>query len=206
MKTKTKKIPFKKLTPRYQRVAIAKDAIAQIESAKYIAMRGRWCDWYSGEDVESEDGTKIELQKVLKHPSVECTVCGLGATFASAVRLGNDCKVPVGSDSIDPYQLYKKLGKYFNWEQLAAIELAFELGDGGMNSYHSGDASITKGIIDLSEDAGLERVIASYGELNQTQKKLFSKAIEFGYDYSFPDERLLAIMKNIVSNRGTFKP
>jgi hypothetical protein len=69
-----------------------------------------------------------------------------------------------------------KLDSIFTKKQLLLIEAAFEQGSGGLDNYY--DKSDT----------------------------LHHKAVSFGYQYRFSEERFVAIMQNIIENKGTFRP
>ena len=122
----------KKLTQAQRRVAVAKDALKQVESEKLIAKAGTYCQFISEvPEIASESSAKF--QKFLKGKGSECQACARGALFISTVRKENafipdanflDIYKSVGRSDFDP-----RLERLFSKAQLDDIETAFESPD-----------------------------------------------------------------------------
>lgn len=162
------------------RVKIAEDVIASIKASKLIPDTGNWV-YVKLTDEKPE----TQLQDIVNNKS--CTVCALGALFVEAVRIkdellvqelsyGNTCN----SLSLRDVQAYLK--DIFTHEQLMLIEMAYEYNHG---NYHPTDLESDK------VDMGL-------------------RAVAFGLKYNLRDssneERMIAIMQNIIDNNGEFIP
>lgn len=214
MKKQTNQIKFNNLSAAEKRILIAKDAIKQLQLNKYVAEKGCWVSLNLDEETRNqiEDGKfkernlndyEQEWQGILQRKEVSCQVCGLGAVFASAVRLNNNYVASPFAD-VAWKDLYPRLAKYFSMDQLAAIEIAFEGGD-GMNWFEEdGFAGPTAKIIKSVKGNSYKHL--SYNKLNQAQKNLFTKALKFSERYDENQKCLLAIMRNIVKNNGKFVP
>lgn len=51
-----------------------------------------------------------------------------------------------------------------------------------------------------------EDIDGSYDEWGEYTPGIGDKAVKFGRKYKTPKNRLIAIMKNIIKNKGEFKP
>ena len=187
-KTQMTKEKWKSLTKAEKRVFIAKDVIKQIGKKKIIAKNtnGYYSttefqeafDKLAGKEILT---TKVELQTVFKNTK-QCTVCAQGALLLSDILQRNRCKISYEDfDKIDEREFIKsRLRSYWSQLQLELIETAFE-------------ESIMRYMI-----PGLNI-------------KLYDEAAYFGIKTNTSgnynaDKRLVAIMKNIIKNKGTFKP
>lgn len=186
---------FKRLTPAGKRVAIAKDVLAQLNAKMILARSGVY---FSSKPVEEllntyesvsgswnydsrQDKLKAELEDTQLCDVLEgqkCTVCGIGAAFVSAVRLGDDLTVP--NAGTDDGSMREYLVRYFEPEQVGAIESAFE------------------------EECFMS-VAVGWG-VTTAQYDLETRAIAFGQQYRSDAKRLRAIFENIIANKGTFVP
>jgi hypothetical protein len=175
---------FNSLTPAKKRVAIAKDVIANIESKKYFAKMGNYLYVNSDDNLESQS-----LQKVL--PQVTCNVCALGAMFVSDVKFNNNFNV--GDDTLK--KLDNQLSKYFSKGQLALIEAAFEGFGVDYEEYEEDELSIENGFY-------LKFTLEQLGI--KEQDVINAKKFYAMFDTS--EENLIAIMENIIKNKGKFKP
>ncbi len=122
----------KKLTTAEKRVAIAKDALAQIAVKKFVVETG---NTYVGvkklpNGATSGNQLQDELKKIPK-----CTVCALGACFLSSVRKFNDIKTAdvlfsnefaANTMEADGASVKVHIEKYFSCDQRQMIENAFE--------------------------------------------------------------------------------
>lgn len=162
---------FEKLSPAKKRVAIAKDVIAQLQTKKFKAEQGV----YVRLDKElTERELKKDASEILT-AAKECTVCGIGGLFVSAVCKAD--KLPV-QEALDAYdysrsetnfdgeKAYEYLEQFFDEQTLRNIETAFEQRD------------------DFGGEWGAD---------------------EFAEEVEDDDDRLRLIMENIVVNKGKFK-
>lgn len=171
---------FNSLPKAEQRVLIAKDVIAQINIGKYKANTGNYIqDLKVSNSILNKDARK-HINEIKS-----CEVCALGGCLISAVKFKNTLTVnqlkdlhDVLNDRISPQG--KLITSVFTKKQLQMIETAFEKG------------------FSLWADA--------INDDNYLTGDVYDKCTEFGYKYDKDKDRLLAIMKNIVTNKGTFKP
>ncbi len=191
-----------------RRVAIAKDVIAQLEIKRYVPNQGRWCSAYSSIDhmhgvhhPKFEENT--ELQPVLNE-SV-CEVCALGAVFASAVGLYNNWKVtPATSRGRFHYNdIEIVLENYFDPIQLMAMEIAFEVGDGG-SEWRVDDTDDYDVVRDDTMQDAADAV--GYEIDDETVETLFDRSMIMGSVFPDITERMIAIMRNVIQHNGEFKP
>jgi hypothetical protein len=173
---------FYKLTKAQQRVHIAKDVLLQLKSKKFIASKG--C-YISSNELENKinEHDSIELKSLL--PTIaSCEVCAKGSLFLSEVMNRNDFKVGRDEEDFNTIGISKisrRLNDIFTDNQLDLIETAFEkrviVDDNNYLQGHFGDYT-----------------------------NVANKAIEFGEKYKTDNDRLVAILKNLISNKGAFKP
>jgi hypothetical protein len=113
---------MKKLTKSQMRVAIAKDALAQLRAEKYVATKNVYID-----DTLLHDLYAISKQEgdVSAHPFLNnlksCKVCAKGAIYLSTVRNFNDVTLVGFNDSC-----VDKANSIFGEKNLFRIESAFE--------------------------------------------------------------------------------
>lgn len=105
-----------------------------------------------------------------------CEVCALGALFYSQVSLGNGVTLSRSFACFTRDHLTRKLEQIFEESQLDLIEAAFEK--------NATVASVNK---------------------HPTPPNT-GRAVAFGAMHKLRHERMIAIMKNIVENDGTFVP
>jgi hypothetical protein len=188
---------FKAMTKPEQRVAIAKDVIAQIKLKRikalpltYLVTNPTDDSDIRGDQILCGVADDTELQSVFKEKITSCNCCAKGAIFLAAVERFNNLPInwktrPFmhGGGYFSGELVTKHLGEYFSAEQLNMIEGAFE----GFYLGHN----------------------------RTTREKIYKYATKHGCDvlgdrdenfqYETAEDRLLAIMKNIVRNKGTFK-
>lgn len=158
-------------------VMIAKDVLKQIKAGKLRPLRGI----YLPSDIGAE-GRRKPLDTALQSLARPCPCCGLGACFYSMVMLGDH--ITVGDIMIrdkDESSFSLDYNKFK--QQLVAIMGAdqFALIESAFEQTNMA-ASIAEGISTLAH------------------------AVKFGRVYHRHDDRLVAIMENIIRNKGTFKP
>lgn len=183
---------FKSLSKPEQRVAIAKDVIASVKKGFYNAestyltlpSEVEMKVWTTDSLTHDAIPTKLGERDVQSHFNEMngCTVCGVGSCLVSLVKFTNNVNFfdLLQGDS----DIWKRLTKYFSLSQLHMIEAIFE-----DNSGYGTTKAISLGYSPSEKIAE---------ELNQCRATLL---------YPFEkNERLIAIMNNIVRNNGTFKP
>jgi len=186
-KLSAKNKAFWRLSKSEKRVAIAKDIIKQISKGKIKPKEGLYIHIKNKKKINNED---IPLDSVFSNNT--CQACALGSCFISLVNLGDNLRLSdiEGSESAfyrswsiealqDDYNWRKYLRRAFTPRQLSLIESAFE----------------KRGITD-------EKDTLTFWNVNDVT----SKAKEFGRTYKKDNERLIGICKNIIANKGTFKP
>lgn len=157
-------------------VMIAADVIKRLDSRKLEAETGDYISLYIFEAAKDEP-----LNKVLDSLEDACQVCALGGLFYCSIMLG---------DQIDTIDLLGEYNNYilasalkedllpiFGADQLSLIESAFEV-------YH----------------------IVTVDSIYKRYSPEISRALAFGRRYNSADERMRAIMSNIIRNKGIFKP
>ena len=169
---------FNSLPKAVQRQKVAADAILQIKKNVYQAKMGCWIELDL--EVTPQEGEQVQ-DKLTPKNIKECHVCGLGALMVSAVRLKNSLKVP----------------KYGEFEEISTC--ADDDGFGTVLRKIFTNSQIE--LIEIAFELG-DGWYKSYYSSNP----LALKAVEFGERFEKADDRLLGIMKNIIANKGTFKP
>lgn len=186
MATKTKTLS--KMTKAEARVAIAKDALAQLRSRKYDAVGGIYVEFDKNLDLpdwgdsSTESNRKANQQVCNLIPKMgTCTVCARGALFLSTIRkfnhftLGDWDRSGGYSDGCNRDTIETVEDRYFTDKQLSLIESTFE---GEM---------FRKNDTELSD-------------------REYNNCINFYSKYSSDHDRLVAILKNIIKNEGAFVP
>jgi hypothetical protein len=164
-----------------QRVIIACDVIEQIKLGRYYVQSGRYV---SRDHIDAQllrGSIKNNFDKINN-----CQVCAIGSCFLSIVKFKNNVNFEEIGGSWSDFVYTKKfrdlLLSFFSAEQLVLIEIAFE------ESVRFGAAmwdTTVRGNMDYY---------------------LRVKARKFGEKYPYPDDKLIAIMQNIIDNKGEFKP
>lgn len=173
------------MTKTEKRIEIAKDVIAKLKNLDIYARRG---DYVFGLiDYTNCELPTGQIQAYLKDRQI-CEACALGSLFVSLVLKENEITFNELRDSnaiIGGQVLGKKirsyLEKYFSLKQLVMIECAFE----GWGK-------------DSCELPTCIKFVLEQGELE--------KCYSFYLNYDSPNSILLAIMQNIIDNKGIFIP
>lgn len=184
---------FESMTPEQRRVAIAKDALKQIEVKRYRPLRGHYVVGSEFFDKNIVNDSRIGEQQVctvMSDNMPSCQVCARGALFLSSITLFDKLRVnslPTLRYRFDNRYLYTSLDnidlcgadmqvqerKFFSKQQITLIETAFE-----GSVIHGNSNGLTEVQIEAAE--------------------LFSK------NYKNSNNRLIAILKNIIKNKGEF--
>lgn len=173
----------KKLTKAEMRIAIAKDVIAQIKAKKYNPIQGTWVKSVGGQEYDDwllTASCEVDVRDYTKNMKA-CYVCALGSLFVSAVNKYNN--VYGTYDSVSTFEVFSSIGTGENKSPLlryfssSQLQLIEFTFEGGMGAFYFYDNSST-----------VERAYA------------------FHEQYPDDKDRLIAIMKNIIKNKGIFKP
>ena len=187
--TKSSLVKKPKKKPELLRLAIAQDALKYLEAGKFILETNVWLesskkkDVFTEEDVQKKRDLRIALRRTPK-----CRVCALGAIFAATV-LKHDALSCANLVVDDPRgdngsfegpngwgTIVAYLEKFFSNDQLILIEMAFEGSQG--HAYRTCRYEL---------DGDLEEM-----------------ALGFFEEYKSPKNRMIAILQNIIRNRGVF--
>ncbi len=197
---------FSAATAAEKRVLVAKDVIAQIKLKRVVPASGVWIDPKRYEPLNLVGDETVAAQSIqrdlLTGELDRCSCCALGAVFVSCTLFNNQTTVKdldnarfgLGDSVEEDEKLSNGMNRVFSRAQLALIEQAFESGHGQFGLDLGADEDVDS--VDLGDDEAVDSVVpAATRKLLLWQKK-------------YPDDkdRLIAIMKNIIENNGTFKP
>jgi hypothetical protein len=184
---------FKKSSPAMKRVIIAQDVIAQLKAKKFIAIPGQYLKIVTKESEYSLEGyfrlkldeEPTELQKIIQTPNIQCNVCAIGSCFSSLINIKDNFELNTNNsyeitDNENNNGMTEELEKYFSLEQLKMMEIAFECWD-------------------------IPYYVINYFEQNDIEY-LMNYSEKFGKKYKKANNRLIAIMQNIIKNNGEFVP
>lgn len=179
--TKASNKAFNSSSKSSQAISLAKDVIAQINCGKIKPEAGVYLDLVGEDNYHTnsfEPVKNIELQAIIKDPVVSCEACAIGSMFTCDILKNNNFKVRTSelNDVDNDTKMRCRLRKIFTSQQLHLIEMAFEAGN-----YNY---MIFRGVTVSDKEA----------------------AYAFGKKYRSDKKRLIAIMKNIIKNKGVFKP
>lgn len=176
---------FKAATPSQKRVLIAKDVIAQIKAKRFKARSGTWVNpvFRNGQDLDMFEKFDEEIAPVRelfleqKIPACEC--CALGAMFMSCTLYNNKTTVE------------NLLDETLNFEDL--IRTSGPQFSNGLDQFFS------KTQLKLIE-AAFEGDYGAFSWEGSDKTKVWYETL--------PNDtkRLVAIMNNIIKNKGIFKP
>ena len=210
MKTQNKSVPFSRLTKAAQRVAIARDIIAQLKAKKAIAKSNVFLA-FNGIS-EGYAGVACTTLREVQSKVDSCSVCAIGAIMLSQLNINGDVGLDAANvydynenfavDAREEYSYTNELSpyvtKYFKPDQLQKIEIAFELGDG---AFYILDYLLGESDYDSWEEFNDQfdnGVVISEQEARD--------AVKFGKRYKNITNRMIAIMNNIIDNDGEFVP
>jgi hypothetical protein len=168
-----------------KRLEILKDVIKQLDANKMIATKGV----FTNRDFFHSMNQGRNSKDVFQETQV-CTVCALGSLFLSSINLYNEHYIHAQDSTWNAIE--NRLQDYFETEQLALMEIAFE---GGTGAFEWSDDEEEK--IEQMEHEGL----------SDEEAKARDRALEFFQDnYVGSDFRLRLIINNAISNDGIFIP
>lgn len=201
---------FAKLPYNKQAVLVAKDVITQVKAKKYRAKRQsyvRFSDASTQRLINSDENK--ELHTVL--PNLNCHVCARGALFLSHIKYADQFKIKqlnIGRDfwSGDVPDIYDKeiLKRDMPFDTLNQymMETAFELED---IDDHLLDLIVPPSTL-LTRNGKPKVKEKVRQQMYDAGHLLVAACIKFGSRYKNIDNRLIAIMKNVVKNKGAFVP
>ena len=185
-------LELKSVPKNIARILICYDALLQLrqkkvkaEKGKYVVVRNKGTHKYYDPAISLTRQRNLQIDSVLDKQ--QCQACALGTLFISRARIFNKikiCDIPnlqFGQISYDDRNsisaLNIQLQQYFDARQLSLIEACFE----GETVGVAGGA--------LRSDELVQKISARY----------ITK-------YKTAESRLIAILKNIISNDGLFIP
>ncbi len=171
---------FNALGRKERKVFIAEDVLKQLRKLNVSEN-----NYFSMNKMLSEYRGK-ELKDVLPKIRQKCHVCALGACFLSVVSIVDDFKIC--EDTVD------------------TCCFSLSLTDDSWIDIESMSGHLKKVFTEREMaliEAAFERMLVQ--DVFPEADPAVAKAISFGLSYSDPKERLRAIMKNIIKNKG-FKP
>jgi len=174
-----------------RRVLVAKDVIERLNSNQISAEEGNWCSF----PEEQKEGESVQ-EVILK--GERCSACGIGSIFLSLISYVNQLtftdKDLYGFNMMTDYENetveYKKLKNVFSDSQLKLIEQSFEGG---------------RGFFEFDSDVQDYLFYDDYDKPTYRGAAIQIAALRFYEKYPSENERLKAIMENIVENGGAFK-
>ena len=170
--------PFSKLSNSQKRVEIAKDVLIQLKNKRFKVRQNIYVQLPNYWDIINRDR---QANECVLDGTTTCQVCAKGALFMSHVMKTNHATIRQ-VQNIGNSMVRERLD-IFSTAQLDLIECAFE-----------------KRVVHDDSDT-----LKVYTDGKQFPTPLAKTAIRFGKKYK-KKERLIAIIKNIIKNKGTFKP
>jgi len=187
IKAEEQKAEWKSLTPAKRRVAIATDALGQVLAGGYTLSSDHG-DYLSIEKSEINDDVTVMFRKRnLSSPASDsdvaflqknCQMCARGALLLSRVRKFNSCSLA-------------DVGFGRSRSEITYISAS---------SDHTTDA--LKGAFSVTQLEMIEAAFERWGGIHDGR----DLAREFGEDHDDDDDRMIAILQNILDHKGTFKP
>lgn len=176
---------FKAATPAQKRVMIAADVIAQIKARRFRPSSQIWLqpvekdgvDLFVG-DIAAPSAPVRELFFENTIPACEC--CALGAMFMSCTLYNNKTSVRTFDKEMNDFTRITMSGRFSN----------------GLNSFFSRSQLR---LIEIAFEGGS-------GGFTSSNEAEHLAAEDWFYRLSDDKKRLVAIMENIIENKGTFKP
>lgn len=198
---------FKKMTKAEKRVVIAQDCIIRIESKQFKTGKGQLIGNF--EKLIGEENNDSLKDLLNTNYNLTCQPCAKGGLFLSMIGRVNKFKISdIESDNERSSAEHKELLKIFTLNQLALIEAAFE-GNQYLEFNEKGK------FIEFSkiEKQGLLKFWKNNNIIMRDYIDVNSDFSSFTIDWEFrlgekynADKVLINICKNIIENKGTFKP
>lgn len=186
-KDEIKTKPFSRLSKIDKKIAIAKDVIQQIKIGNFDATEGCYVDinTQKAENIFSEiAGNSLQKELDTKN-SIYCKVCAKGSLLLGYFHKVNNISVE-DVDDFTEIEICEKLSNIFTNGELDLMETAFE------------------GYIVNDREEILYNTIPNDDDFDEDFSILAQEALKFYNCYPNVEERLIAIMKNIIKNKGYF--
>jgi hypothetical protein len=174
-----------------QRVKIAKDAIALLNSSKIQAHHMGYLD--SNFDFyrspKNDDERVIDrLRRGWKRKDAVCGVCAIGSLFVGALDTFNSLKLSdVNYTEPGMMDMLPYLARWWPKQELRVMEAAFE------GTWQGAEEEMYR----RREDGSVD-----YCEMHRDVES----ALAFSRDYPRGSKRMVAILNNIIKNDGDFCP
>lgn len=202
---------FAKLSNAQKRVAIAKDVLRQIQNEKFIPQAGKFVSVPDYDDFFVFQNKNASLQKMLPQLG-PCEVCALGGLFLSCTNLNNKARVSAIMENVRPSQNFDNTGeayqmndmflngkkfsndlnRFFSNYQLMLIEIAFERGFGAVGRVNFSCNTYVNYLGQIKSITPEIKAAAEFSEKTDTDQS--------------SEYRMITIMKNIIRNKGRFRP
>ena len=169
-----------------ERIEILQDVLARLNAKKFKVKAN--CGYVVPDDDEAFEKlvqSKAKSETIANKLAKTCQVCAKGAIFLSTVSLKNafDFKESAGlAGHVGPVKIMSRLSEIFDRDNLDLVETAFET---PFNEDEQLCACNSCGVVDWDD---------------------FETAERFGSYYEEDDDRLRAILENMIANEGVFKP
>ena len=174
---------FNQLSAPEKRILIAKDVIKQIELKRYLAKSGSYIELpYTGK-YRTLYNTNLDIKQNFEEID-NCEVCAMGACILSLTKIKNKLNFSdIGGTvtSLNKEKVKSLFNKTFTPRQLLMIETAFEKGTTG------------------------DKLGREFYNHRLTLDEIF-KCLNYAKKYSSSKSLLIAIMQNIIDNKGMFIP
>jgi hypothetical protein len=200
---------FKKASLAEKRVLIAKDVLEQLRKGKFKPERSVFVDSYLFDEDNLDKNKDKSLQHALLEKNANCECCAQGALFLSCTLYNN--KVQLSDFSYDDdgkyissnigraiyhnFKITNGLNRIFTRRQLVLIEIAFERGAGFFNWDKSSQLKIPVTLV--------EKAIEFCNKYYIRENHRVSDGFQADKNQK---DAMVAIMKNIIKNNGTFIP
>lgn len=178
---------------RKRAVAIAKDALQQLNSGVYTAIRGTYMEvGLKNTDLLTEGTRKyIDLKKVLANNIDTCNVCAVGSLLVSKVRKFNEIKIlrqDAENNGVDAFSIQGELVKIFN----------------SLNeSFNTLDILLMEAVFEGTNIPSMVYTTVNHTICNENAT-LFNAAVLFYHCFESAETRLRGILRNIIRNNGRF--
>jgi hypothetical protein len=189
LKVKLTNEEFAALSKPEQRVEIAADVLEWISTKRLVPRAGTYIMVYDGPVAPENRLCTTDVEDINGY---SCTACALGGVFAlTSFRTGLSIGAAAKGGSPINDEMHEQLSPYFDRDQLALIECAFEQSEG-----FDYDLTISLEEARKARDFG----VGVAGALN------FYKFQGPEWDRERDARVMRAIMQNIIDNGGTFIP
>lgn len=181
---------FKKATAAEKRVLIAKDVIAQIKAKKFKPTPGMWVLLKNKQNRDLADptavfeGTNSVRKLFLAEEIPSCSCCALGAVFMSCTLYNNKTTIADLDEETDSFDVRVRETEYGSFTN-------------GLTKFFSRDQLQ---LIEIAFEGGGGAFDVDEEDLEEVHAADWVKKLRNA------EKRLVAIMQNIIDNKGRFVP